>query len=229
MIEILPLQIDALDAIDAIERRAYPTPWSRAMFSGELTKPSGRCYGAYDDDQLIAYLIVSRYPDAWHVMNLAVDPDHWRKGIGRRLLERLFEDTERDLERGITLEVRVSNAAAIRLYRSLGFQPTGIRRGYYTDNREDALIMWRDPPSGRLGPVILAIETSCDDTCAAVVGRDGTVHAAIRSSQGDLHARFGGVVPEIASRRHLELVVPVIEAALGRGGSDARRRRTQSP
>ena len=141
MIEIHTLQIDALDAIDAIERRAYPTPWSRAMFSGELTKPSGRCYGAYDDDQL----------DAWHVMNLAVDPDHWRKGIGRQLLERLFEDTERDLERGITLEVRVSNAAAIRLYRSLGFQPTGIRRGYYTDNREDALIMWRDPPSARSG------------------------------------------------------------------------------
>ena len=63
--------------------------------------------------------------------------------------------------------------------------------------------------------MILAIETSCDDTCAAVVGRDGTVHGAIRSSQADLHARFGGVVPEIASRRHLELVVPVIEAALG--------------
>jgi ribosomal-protein-alanine N-acetyltransferase len=151
VIEIQTLQIDALDAIDGIERRAYPTPWSRAMFSGELTKPSGRCYGAYEDDQLVAYLIVSRYPDAWHVMNLAVDPDHWRKGIGRQLLEHLFEDTERDLERGITLEVRVSNAAAIRLYRSLGFQPTGIRRGYYTDNREDALIMWRDPPSGGSG------------------------------------------------------------------------------
>ncbi len=148
VIEVMPLQIDALDAIEAIERRAYPTPWSRAMFTGELTKPTGRCYGAYDEDGLIAYLIVSRYPDAWHVMNLAVDPDHWRKGVGRTLLQRLFEDTERDLERGITLEVRVSNAAAIRLYRSLGFQPTGIRRGYYTDNREDALIMWRDPPSG---------------------------------------------------------------------------------
>ena len=63
--------------------------------------------------------------------------------------------------------------------------------------------------------MILAIETSCDDTCAALVGRDGSIHAAIRSSQADLHARFGGVVPEIASRRHLELIVPVIEAALG--------------
>ncbi|HET6171928.1 MAG TPA: tRNA (adenosine(37)-N6)-threonylcarbamoyltransferase complex transferase subunit TsaD [Gaiellales bacterium] len=70
-----------------------------------------------------------------------------------------------------------------------------------------------------LGPVILAIETSCDDTCAAVVTRDGQVRAAIRSSQADLHARFGGVVPEIASRRHLELVVPVIETALGDAGA----------
>jgi N6-L-threonylcarbamoyladenine synthase len=67
--------------------------------------------------------------------------------------------------------------------------------------------------------VILAIETSCDDTCAALVSRDGTVHAAVRSSQGDLHARFGGVVPEIASRRHLQLVVPVIEAALAESGA----------
>jgi hypothetical protein len=67
--------------------------------------------------------------------------------------------------------------------------------------------------------VILAIETSCDDTCAAVVSRDGSVLGAIRSSQGDLHARFGGVVPEIASRRHLELVIPVIEAALAEAGA----------
>ena len=67
--------------------------------------------------------------------------------------------------------------------------------------------------------MILAIETSCDDTCAAVVTRDGRVRATIRSSQADLHARFGGVVPEIASRRHLELVVPVIEAALAEAGT----------
>jgi N6-L-threonylcarbamoyladenine synthase len=62
--------------------------------------------------------------------------------------------------------------------------------------------------------VILALETSCDDTCAAVVARDGTVRSSVRSSQAALHARFGGVVPELASRRHLELVVPVVGAAL---------------
>ena len=67
--------------------------------------------------------------------------------------------------------------------------------------------------------MILAIETSCDDTCAAVVTREGVVRSSIRSSQADLHARFGGVVPEIASRRHLELVVPVIESALAEAGA----------
>ncbi|MCS7007541.1 MAG: GNAT family N-acetyltransferase, partial [Thermoleophilia bacterium] len=69
-----------------------------------------------------------------------------RRGIARALLERLFEVTDDGSRRGHTLEVRVSNSAAIRLYERLGFERRGIRRGYYTDNREDALIMWREPP-----------------------------------------------------------------------------------
>jgi [ribosomal protein S18]-alanine N-acetyltransferase len=72
-------------------------------------------------------------------------PEFRRRGIARSLLERLFEVTAADLRRGYTLEVRVSNADAIRLYERLGFEARGIRRGYYTDNREDALIMWREP------------------------------------------------------------------------------------
>ena len=78
-------------------------------------------------------------------MNLAVRDSHRRHGVATRLMERLFEITSGDGRRGYTLEVRVSNEAAIKLYESLGFRPRGIRRGYYTDNREDALIMWRDP------------------------------------------------------------------------------------
>jgi ribosomal-protein-alanine N-acetyltransferase len=81
-------------------------------------------------------------------MNVAVD-EQWRgRGVARQMLERLFEITDGDVERGYTLEVRVSNDTAIALYRSLGFVETGIRRGYYTANREDALIMWRDPEPG---------------------------------------------------------------------------------
>jgi ribosomal-protein-alanine N-acetyltransferase len=145
--QIRELERSDLHAIERIERRSYPTPWSRSMFESELSKPTSRCYGAFADDELVAYLIVARYVDAWHVMNVAVDPSARRRGVARAMLERLFTDTSSDPLRGYTLEVRVSNAQAIRLYERLGFVPTGVRRGYYTDNREDALIMWKDPPA----------------------------------------------------------------------------------
>src|SRR5262249_49837853 len=108
------------------------------------------CLGAFEGEQLGAYLIVSRYVDAWHVMNIAVDLEFRRRGVATALLERLFELTEDGSGRGYTLEVRVSNEGAIKLYERLGFAPRGIRRGYSPDNREAALIMWRDPepPNG---------------------------------------------------------------------------------
>jgi ribosomal-protein-alanine N-acetyltransferase len=144
MIDIRRLDLADLDAIDVIEQRAYPTPWSRAMFASELAKPTSICLGAFEGDELVGYIVNSRYVDAWHVMNVAVDPDRRRRGIASHLLERLFELTLGDERRGYTLEVRISNDAAIRLYERLGFEARGLRRGYYTDNREDALIMWRD-------------------------------------------------------------------------------------
>ena len=147
MIELRNLRLRDLGAIERIERRSYPTPWSRSMFAGELTKSSSVCLGAHDTevDRLVGYLIISRYVDAWHVMNVAVAPEHRGRGIATMLLGRLFELTAGDGRRGYTLEVRVSNRNAIRLYERLGFKARGIRRGYYTDNREDALIMWKDP------------------------------------------------------------------------------------
>ena len=149
-IELRLLGLGDLRAIEEIERRSYPTPWSRSMFAGELAKTSSICIGAFEaegeDGELCGYLVVSRYVDAWHVMNIAVNPDQRGRGIGTMLLERLFELTADDARRGYTLEVRVSNTGAIRLYERLGFLASGVRRGYYTDNREDALIMWRHPP-----------------------------------------------------------------------------------
>ena len=147
MIEFRKLKLRDLNAIEEIERASYPTPWSRSMFAGELAKPSSICLGAVDSatDELVGYLIISRYVDAWHVMNVAVAPERRRSGIASMLLNRLFEQTAGDGRRGYTLEVRVSNTGAIRLYEEMGFRARGVRRGYYTDNREDALIMWKDP------------------------------------------------------------------------------------
>ena len=144
-VEIRRLELSDLGSIERIEQRAYPTPWSRSMFASELAKASSICLGAWEGDRLVGYVVNSRYVDAWHVMNVAVDPEHQRRGVATRLLERLFELTQDDERRGYTLEVRVSNEDAIALYEKLGFVRQGIRRAYYTDNREDALIMWRDP------------------------------------------------------------------------------------
>ena len=141
------LELRDLNAIEKIERASYRTPWSRSMFAGELAKPSSISLGAFDPEthELLGFLIISRYVDAWHVMNLAVAPKHRRKRIAATLLQRLFELTAGEGRRGYTLEVRVSNDVAIKLYEEAGFKARGVRRGYYTDNREDALIMWRDP------------------------------------------------------------------------------------
>jgi [ribosomal protein S18]-alanine N-acetyltransferase len=151
-VEFRGLGMRDLGEIERIERRSYATPWSRSMFAGELAKPSSISLGAFDADEgsLLGYLIISRYVDAWHVMNIAVDPEHHRRGIATMMLERLFEITSDDGRRGYTLEVRVSNGGAIKLYERLGFHARGRRRGYYTDNREDALIMWKDPVEDRV-------------------------------------------------------------------------------
>jgi [ribosomal protein S18]-alanine N-acetyltransferase len=147
MIEIRRLALADLSAIERIEREAYPTPWSRSMFAGELAKPSSISLGAFDaaTDTLVGYLITSRYVDAWHIMNLAVAAASRRRGIASDLLDELFRLTDDDPRRGYTLEVRVSNSNAIKLYERMGFERTGLRRAYYTDNREDAIVMWKDP------------------------------------------------------------------------------------
>jgi len=145
-LDVRRLTLSDLGDIERIEQRVYPTPWSRSMFAGELAKPASVSLGAFaQDDRLVGYLIVSRYVDAWHIMNLAVETECRRAGVASTLLDRLFDLTAGDARRGYTLEVRVSNRAAIALYEGFGFEASGLRRGYYTDNREDALIMWKDP------------------------------------------------------------------------------------
>jgi [ribosomal protein S18]-alanine N-acetyltransferase len=141
-LEIRQLAYADLPQVIAIERRAFPTPWSLAMFVLELSKPSGICLAALEDGELIGYLVCSRYDTVWHLMNVAVDPSRQRQGIATKLLERLFEQGDKPREQ-YTLEVRTSNEAAIRMYERFGFRAAGRRRAYYHDNREDALIMWR--------------------------------------------------------------------------------------
>ena len=157
--EIRRLTYGDLPQVIAVERRAFPTPWSLAMFVLELSKPSGICLAAWLPEpggapRLCGYLICSRYDTVWHVMNVSVDPSERRAGIATALLDAVIGRIDDPLAQ-FTLEVRVSNAPAIALYERFGFLTAGLRRRYYQDNQEDALIMWRTPMTlqGRLDDV----------------------------------------------------------------------------
>ena len=142
------LSYSDLPSVISIERRSFPTPWSLAMFVLELSKPSGICLAAVDEDgRLAGYLVCSRYDTIWHLMNVAVDPERRRRGIATLLINRLFE--EGGAQSPYTLEVRVSNREAILMYERFGFRSAGTRRGYYHDNGEDAVIMWYERESER--------------------------------------------------------------------------------
>lgn len=148
-IDIRGLVYADLPQVVAIERRAFPTPWSLAMFVLELSKASAICLAAIREERLVAYLVCSRYDRVRHIMNVAVEPDLTRRGIASALVSELFAQADTPGQQ-YTLEVRPSNVAAIALYQGFGFVSAGRRPGYYMDNREDALIMWRtvgEPPA----------------------------------------------------------------------------------
>ena len=143
-VEIRRLTYADLPQVVAIERRAFTTPWSLAMFVLELSKPSGVCLAAVVETELAGYIVCSRYDTVWHVMNVAVDPDRRRRGIATALIAALLERIGDDAQ--VTLEVRRSNTGALALYERFGFRSAGVRPRYYADNGEDAVIMWRTAP-----------------------------------------------------------------------------------
>jgi ribosomal-protein-alanine N-acetyltransferase len=153
-LEIRRLLYTDLPDVIAIERRVFPTPWSLAMFVLELSKQTGICLAVLSEQRPVGYLICSRYDTVWHVMNVAVDVDHQRMGLASALLAELYLRVD-DEDARFTLEVRRSNTVAIHLYEREGFRAAGVRRRYYQDNGEDALVMWRTPAtrSGSLDDV----------------------------------------------------------------------------
>lgn len=239
-----PMAISDVDQVSVLEAASFPGGsqtsgecWSRHMFADELTHKDRTWWVACEGDALIGFAGALVIDGGLQILDVAVASTYQRRGVARQLLAHLIADgIDLGAEKAL-LEARESNKAAQALYAALGFRQIGIRPNYYSpvagSKREAALVMEKslldsvetDILDRRGGdtvshdtPLILAIETSCDETAAAVIDGRGNLLSDTVASQVDFHARFGGVVPEIASRKHTEAIVGVVDAALDTAG-----------
>ncbi|MBE3582121.1 MAG: ribosomal protein S18-alanine N-acetyltransferase [Thermoanaerobacteraceae bacterium] len=138
------MTIRHLDEVLAIERASFPSPWPRSSFLNELlTNDCARYYVCLEGDRVVGYAGMWIILDEAHITNIAVHPAYRGRRLGELLLRTLMQEAARLGADRMTLEVRVSNLPAQRLYARLGFVRAGIRKGYYNDNHEDAIIMWK--------------------------------------------------------------------------------------
>jgi ribosomal-protein-alanine N-acetyltransferase len=146
-IKVVPMCVEDLEGIIEIENSSFTTPWSRNSFLHELFENERAVYLVAKDefDRLVGYIGMWIIFDEGHITNLAVHPNFRRRGVGSRLLKGLIAYGRREGIKYLTLEVRRSNETAQNLYYKHGFVHMGVRRKYYLDNNEDALIMWKGP------------------------------------------------------------------------------------
>lgn len=157
-VEIADMTIADVDAVQEVERSSFPVPWPANAFRHELTQNrNARYVVARSGDRIVGYGGLWLMVDEAHITTFAVHPDHRRRRIGERLLQRLFEVAAAMSAEWLTLEVRASNLAAQRLYEKYGFRRAGVRRRYYSDNNEDALIMWTERLKDRVVKDRLAV------------------------------------------------------------------------
>ena len=144
-LEVTRMRRRHLRGVMAIERQVYPRPWSPNLFLSEMTESKNRCYlVARIDREVVGYAGMICYGEEAHVTNIAVDPLHHRQKIATRLLHDLIVEGIVMGAEAVSLEVRVTNWGAQRLYGAFGFRPIGVRKNYYQEINEDALIMWVD-------------------------------------------------------------------------------------
>lgn len=229
-----PLRASDLKTVAALESSVMGSDaWKIALFESEIGQRDRLWWAAFGAGQLVGYAGGMVVESDLQILKVATAPAWRRQGIARELLSRVAEDARNLGAITCSLEVRVSNSAAQAFYRSLNLEERGIRPGYYSD-KEDAVIMagtlpvfqhdvagmqliHHEKPRDRDAhsiPLILAIESSCDETAAALIEGNGELLSDVIASQIDFHARFGGVVPEIASRKHIEAICGVCEEAL---------------
>ena len=172
-----------------------------------VTENSGNyiIYKLIDNDEEIGFIETVPSVDILDITDVFVKEDHRGKGYSKKLLDYVIKNSS---NQKLMLEVSVNNHIAINLYKNFDFKEIHIRKNYYKDG-SDAIIMEREKDV-----YILAIESSCDETSVSIVKNGKEDIATTINSQIDIHKDFGGVVPEIASRKHLENITMVIEETL---------------
>ncbi len=216
MIELL--KIEDLDQVVEIENQSFKKPWSRKYFLNEISNNDlSELYVDIVDGEVIAY------GDLWFMFEncdltkIAVKESYRRKGYGKKMLKHLISVASARGCEFMHLEVNVNNVEAMGLYKGNGFETVRVRKRYY-ENGDDAYDMIRNLISDRRAKRVLAIETSCDETACAIIDEERNVMSSVVSSQIDVHSRFGGVIPEVASRMHVEQISSVIKEAVLQAG-----------
>ena len=213
--QLRALSIDDLPQVMDLERRLFQNEaWLKQTMAAEITSAQTHYVGAFDGSLLgYAGLKVSGPSYASDIQTIGVEPQSQGRGIGRTLMNELLAVAKRQGSEEVFLEVKAGNQSAIALYLSLGFEQIDVRKRYYQPSGEDALVM-RMPISQ---PVVLGIESTCDETGVGIVRGNRLLANALHSSM-DEHAKYGGVVPEVAARAHLEAISPTLDAALAEAG-----------
>lgn len=210
-----------LPAIMELERASFGNDsWSRPTMRAELMAPHTHYIVAYLDEKIVGYAGLSKVASSSSadIQTIAVTDSNRRAGIGRELMQKLIEQASKLSATEIYLEVREDKPAPQQLYEQLGFQRIDRRENYYQPDGVAAIVMRLEIAANKSSePVVLGIETSCDETGIGIV-RGTTLLANVISSSMDQHARFGGVVPEIAARAHLEALESTLQKALHDAG-----------
>ena len=212
MIELL--KEDDLDQVLEIESDSFANPWSKKNFLSEIANNDlSEIYVDIVDGKVVAY------GDLWYMFEncdltkIAVRRSERKKGYGRKMMKHLIAAARRRGCEFMHLEVNVNNKEALGLYESDGFEVVRTRKRYY-ENGDDAYDMIRSLLGEKEPRKVLAIESSCDETACAIIDEDLNVLSSVVTSQIDVHARFGGVIPEVASRMHVEQISTIIKEAI---------------
>lgn len=214
-----------LDAIMQLEQECFANDaWSRENMQFEISAHHTFYLVAHrieGNEQLVGYAGLSKIAgsELSDIQTIAVSPSARGEGLGKTLMIQLLNEAHRLGSTETLLEVRADNPVAQNLYLSLGFEQIDVRKNYYKPDNVDAIVMRLALPAfeqltkSKSQPIVLGIESSCDETGVGIV-RGDTLLANVISSSMDQHARFGGVVPEVAARAHLEALQPTLHAAL---------------